>query len=90
MIVNGLLNLLYSVFDILTLPIAIPGIPDGVKQILATALDYITSGVGILAQFFDMNYLFSLFSLIIIIEGAVLIYKFVMWVLKKIPMLGVK
>lgn len=90
MIVKGLLDLLYGIFDVLTLPISIPGIPDGVKEIIATALDYITSGVGILAQFFDMNYLLGLFSIVIIIEGAVLVYKFVMWVLKKIPMLGIE
>lgn len=90
MIVKGLLDLLYGIFDVLTLPISIPGIPDGVKEIIATALDYITSGVGILAQFFDMNYLLGLFSIVIIIEGAVLVYKFVLWVLKKIPMLGIE
>ena len=90
MIIKALLELLYSVFSVLTLPISIPGIPDEIKTVLATALDYMTSGVGILSQFFDLNYLFMLFSLFLIIEGALLIYKLVMWVLRKIPMLDIE
>lgn len=90
MIIKGLLELLYGVFAILTLPISIPEFPDSIKEVLATALDYITSGVGIVSQFFDLNYLFMLFSLFLIIEGALLVYKLVMWVLRKIPMLSIE
>ena len=90
MIIKGLLNLLYGLFNVLTLPVSIPELPSSIKEVLATALDYITSGVGLLAQFFDLNYLFMLFSLVIIIEGSILIYKIVLWFVHKIPMLGVK
>lgn len=89
MIIKLLIDLIYGVFAVLTLPINIPGMPESVKEIIAIALDYITSGVGIVAQFFDLNYLFMLFSLIIIVDGGLYIYKFVMWVLNKIPMIDI-
>lgn len=90
MIIKLLLDVLYGVFAILTAPISIPGMPEEVTEFIAVALDYITSGVCIVSQFFDLNYLFMLFSLIIIVDAGILIYKLVMWVIKKIPMLNVR
>ena len=89
MIVELLIDLIYGVFAVLTLPINIPGMPEEVKEIIAIAIDYITSGVGIVSQFFDLNYLFMLFSLIIIVDAAIYVYKLVMWVLNKIPMIDI-
>lgn len=89
MIANGLINVIYLVFDILTSFISIPGIPDSAKEYLAITLDYLTSGICILAQFLDMNYLLMLFSSVIIISGGVQILRFVMWVLRKIPGFGI-
>lgn len=89
MIIKLLIDIIYGVFWTLTLPISIPSMPDEVKQVMATALDYITSGIGIVSQFFDLNYLFMLFGLIMIVDVGMLVYKLVMWVLRKIPMLGI-
>lgn len=90
MIIDALISLLYSVFYILTLPIQIPSFPDTVKTFLATAIDYMSSGVAIVGQFLDMEYLFLLFSLVMLVDVALLIYKLIMWVLRKIPMLGIE
>lgn len=90
MIIEGLLSLLLAVFRVLTLPISIPFMPDTVKTFLATALDYMTSGAVFIAQFFDMEYLLTLFSLVIIVEVGIALYHGVMWLIKKIPMLDIK
>lgn len=89
MIIQALIDIIYSVFSILTLPISIPAMPDSVKQFIGTALDYITSGIALVGNFVDMAYLLSLFGIIIAVDVGMLLYKLVMWVIKKIPMLGV-
>lgn len=90
MIVKALMNLLYSVFSLLTSPINIPGMPDQVRTVLATLFDYIATGIAIASNYFDLNYLFILFGIVVAVDAGILIYKFVMWILKKIPMLGIQ
>ena len=90
MIVTTLLELLKSIFSVLTSAIQIPGFPDSVKEFMATALDYLISGVAFLSVYFDMNYLLILFSLIAIVDVAILSYKFAMWVVYKIPFIDIK
>lgn len=90
MIIKLLIDLLYSVFYVLTLPIAIPSMPDSVREFIATALDYISSGMGIVANFVDLPYLLTLFGIVAAVDVGMMIYKLVMWVLRKIPMLGIE
>lgn len=90
MIVKALMNLLYNVFSLLTSPIKIPGMPEQVRTVLATLTDYIATGIAIASNYFDLNYLFMLFGIVVAVDAGILIYKFVMWILKKIPMLGIE
>lgn len=89
MIVSGLLNLIYKLFELLTTPIAIPQLPNDVGEYLYSAMDYIVSGFDLIATFFPLPYIGVLFGIIIAIDVGVSLYHFVMWVLKKIPMLGI-
>ena len=90
MIIDAVTSLIYAVFVVLTAPIQIPFFPDTVKIFIATALDYMTSGVGILSQFFDMEYLLLLMSLVMLVDVALLIYKVVMYIIRKIPFLNIE
>lgn len=90
MIIQALLDVIYAVFWTLTLPISIPAMPDGVKSFIAISLDYIGTGLAILGNFFDVAYLLSLFGLVVAVDVGIMVYKLVMWVIAKIPMLGVK
>lgn len=71
-------------------PISIPAMPNGVKSFIAISLDYIGTGLAILGNFFDVAYLLSLFGLVVAVDVGIMVYKLVMWVIAKIPMLGVK
>lgn len=82
--------LIFSVFSVLTAPLNIPGVPVGVKEVIAMTLDYIGEGLGILAVYTDMPYLLSLFSLVALVDVAIFLYRTIMWVIKKIPFLGVE
>lgn len=90
MLVESLLNLLYSVFSLLTTPISIPQLPETVTESMNTFFDYVQAGVGILAAYTHIGYLLVLFGIIIAVDIGILLYKFVMWVIKKIPFLGIE
>lgn len=90
MIVKLLLNILYGIFSVLTLPLELPSMPLKVTEIVATVVDYLSTGVALLGTYVDMGYLLSLFGIIIIIDVNLLTYRILMWILKKIPVLGIQ
>lgn len=90
MIIKALIELIIGVFRVLTLPISIPSMPDGVKEFIATALDYMTTGIAVLSNYCDINYLLVLFGVVIAVDVGISLYRLVMWVLRKIPMLGIE
>ena len=90
MIIETLNRVLLGVFTALTAPIQIESMPAGVRSALETALEYISAGFGFVGQFCNLGYLVVLFGLILAVDAGVMIYKMVMWVLKKIPFLGIE
>lgn len=89
MIIEYLMNLLLKLFSLLTSAINIPRLPEQVASFMEQALGYIQTGVQLLACYTNLEYLLVLFGLIIGIDVGIAIYHFVMWVLRKIPMLGI-
>lgn len=89
MIIEMILDALFNVFELLTTPINIPQFPAEVSSLLNSAFTYISSGIGILANYTHLSYLLVLLGIIVGIDVGISIYHFVMWVLKKIPLLGV-
>lgn len=90
MIVEALMGMMYSVLDWLTSVFDIPSMPDGVSAAMQTVLDYMTMGLTYVANFTHLDYLLVLFGIILAFDVAVFGYKAVMWVLRKIPMLGIE
>ena len=90
MIIDALMTVVYGFFDLLTSGISIPPLPDGVVDVITTVLSYISAGMGFLANYCHLGYLVSLFGVIVAVDAGMLIYKLVMWIIKKIPMLGIE
>lgn len=88
MIIELLLNLIYNILDKL-LVFNIPSLPDSVMEYVETAFEYIAAGAGIVANYTPYQYLMTLFGILLVIDAAMLLYRFVMWIVKKIPMLHV-
>lgn len=72
-------NYLYDVFPTL------PGLPPNATGYMEQGLSYITSGVGILANYTDIEYLLILLGILITIDIGIAVYHFVMWVIRKLP-----
>lgn len=90
MIIKALLELLYKVFSTLTSAISIPQLPEEVAGFLEEFIGYLVTGMQILAVFTHFEYLLLLIGIVVAIDVGMLIYHFVMWVIKKIPMLGIE
>lgn len=90
MLIYGLMQLLYWFLSVLLFPIHIPSLPSGIDTVLDSVLDYIDQGLDILAAFTHFSYISSLFVASLGIYAAMLIYKFIIWLLKKIPAAGIE
>lgn len=90
MLIALLMDLVYGLFYILTSLIDIPDLPPSIENVLVTAFDYIRSGYDILANFFDLNYLFILFAIVLAVDAGIHIYHFIMFIIKKIPFFSVE
>lgn len=90
MIIEALLTLIKRLLELLLAPIQIPDLPDSVQSVISQAMTYLLDGLGIFAAFTHYQFLMALLALVIVIEAAMLVYKFVLWVLKKIPAAGIE
>ena len=88
MIVEGLLNLIAWLLGLLLTPVNIPSLPEGVATAISRMSGYIADGLGIFAAFTHYQFLISLLAIVLVIDAAILLWKFVMWVIRKIPMGG--
>ncbi len=89
MLVESLFNLVYLLFNALTVVIEIPAMPLKVTEVLGVLVEYVSTGIAILGNYLDMSYLLVLFTAIAVVDTAVVSYKIIMWILRKIPILGI-
>ena len=90
MIIQLLLDLIFGLFSVLTLPINIPSLPSSVSEMLNTIFSYISSGLSILAVYCDLDYLLLLLGIVIAVDIALSLYSLVMYLIKKIPFFGIQ
>lgn len=90
MIITALLDLIYGLFYTLTLPIAILPLPSEANQVFAQFSQYLRAGIRILGTYLHLPYLWTLFELVVAVELGIGVYRLVMFVIRKIPMLGIK
>lgn len=92
MLISALLTLVYGVLSVL-LVFNLPQLPDSVVTVANSLTGYITTGFAVLRAVVGdtcMGVLGVLFNLVILMNAAYMLYSLVMWVLRKIPMLGLK
>lgn len=90
MIIELLLDGIYTVFSLLMSPINIPDLPDTVIENIQYYLEYLAVGKAILSAYTPIDYMLLLVGIAFAIEIGIMAYHLVMWVLKKIPMLGIE
>lgn len=90
MIIKGLFELVFGLLSIVFAPINLPDLPDSIQGIIDQFVDLITSVVGIVGIFIDMDVLKVLIPVVIVIANLDKIWNMIMFILRKIPFLGIK
>lgn len=88
MIIEMFLNALYNIFKLFTTPINIPDFPPQATEYIEQFFNYIEMGAGILANYSPFGYLMILFGVLIAVDIGIMVYHFVMWIIRKIPLAG--
>lgn len=89
MIISGLLTIILKVLDTLLI-FTIPSLPNEIYGYLEKFFGYLESGASILANYTPLPYLLTLFGIILVVDASIMIYHFVIWVLKKVPFVGIE
>ena len=90
MIIEGLHNLLFSLFEFVFSGLSIPSLPSEAQSIIDTTLGNMTSMAGIVGLFIDWDYVIILIPFLIAIINFERIWDFIMFILRKIPFLGIE
>ena len=90
MVIAALLELLFGAFKLIFG--ILPSLPpwDFLNTIITFVNDILSQGIGLLCFFVSPETLITGFSIFVLIFTFEHSYRFVMWVLTKIPFLGVK
>lgn len=80
MIISAILNILDLV----------PDMPPQAISVLNNFLNIIKTAFNLLCTFVDINMIRILFPIVLIIINFDFVYRVVMWVLRKIPVLGIE
>lgn len=92
MIINALGQLIYWLLNVLLI-FNLPQLPDTISTILSQVVSYITTGLQIITSFIGttaVGVLGLLLGLFLSMHAAYMLYSLVAFVLRKIPLLGVK
>ncbi len=90
MIVLILITAFLGLIAAYLLIIVFPGLAPAVTSALDAIVYYLGQAMGIVWVFVPQTITVTLMTLAVAIEVIVLGYKFVMWILRKIPMAGIE
>lgn len=90
MIIESVLNLFSSALKLIFGWITLPSLPAEIETIISQLMDYLETGMVFIFLFFDMNLIRILLPLVLVVANFDKAYKLAMFVLRKIPFLGIK
>lgn len=91
MIISALLTLFFGLLSLLLAPIpSLPSFPPEISSYLDQVSSYISTGASIINAYTYGSVLAVMVSLSLLLFAFYELYIFVMWILKKIPMVGIE
>lgn len=90
MIIEALLNLIFTVLKFAFSWINLPDFPTGLTSSIDTFLSFIFDNLTILGFFIRPLTISIVVPVLIIVLNFDYVYKFTMWILRKIPFLNMK
>lgn len=90
MVIEGILNLLKSLLFTVFGFINLPDFPEELQNSLNQFLDIVFNGINLFGFFVRPTTIQIVIPILIIIINFDKVYKLTIWILKKIPMLGIE
>ena len=90
MILEAIFELVFMLLSIIFAQIHLPGLPSEVQSIVDQVIGYIVGAVDLLGFFLDWNMVKILIPIVIIIVNLDKIWHLIMFILRKIPFLGMQ
>lgn len=90
MILQWFAEMFFNILQILFSNLNVPRLPVSINTIGQYINMIITNGAGIVAFFISPTLLKSLFGVVVGVMVFEELYTLVMWILKKVPMVGIK
>lgn len=89
MLINAVLAVLILFLRALLLPLKIASVPVQVSATVLVIIAKLEEGAAIFNAYVDEVYLGVLFSFLLLVIALINGYRFIRWVLKKIPFIGI-
>lgn len=90
MIIASLLDLVVAFFHVVFQGLALIDIPQSVVNVFDSALTYISDGAQVVAAYTHFSYLLILLDFVVLLEVFHTGYIIFMWIMRKVPMWGIK
>lgn len=90
MIVKGLMELVFGLLKIVFAPINLPDLPAGIQSVLDEFTQVLVDAVGLFGIFVDMNVVKWLIPVVIVIANLDKVWSLIMFILRKIPFVGIE
>lgn len=90
MIIKGLFNLVLALLQVIFAPINLPQLPAGIQSIFNSLLSAMLSGIGIFEIFIRPSTLQLLIPIVIVLVNFEKLWNGIIFILKKIPFLGIQ
>lgn len=90
MIIASLLDLVVSFFHVVFQGLALVDIPQSVVDVFDSVIVYLSQGVQVVACYTHFSYLVVLLDFVVLLEISHTGYIIFMWIMRKVPMWGIK
>lgn len=90
MIIKGLFELVYALLSIVFAPINLPDLPAGIQNVFDDFLDVLISAVDLCSLIIDFDVVKWLIPVVIAVANFDKLWSLIMFILKKIPFLGIE
>lgn len=90
LIIESILNLFSSALKLIFGWINLPDVPPEIADVINQLFGYMRSGIGLVFLFVPMPLVRILLPLVVVVVNFDKVYKLVMFVLRKIPFLGIE
>lgn len=90
MIIKGLFSLIISLLNILFGWVSFPAMPEAVDTAFQTLLGYMSAGIGFVWLIVPKQLVLVVLPVVLVLSNFDKLYGVIMWILRKIPFLGIQ